>query len=129
LLAAVFFGGALFTGLVIISFDIFLIGYPSTHSKSALFELETAAVLFTALVGAVIYTTGLAVQKFRISSHAKRPINVSIACGFLYSLLLGLAGPGVLLRVEKHSLDDSWTPFLYLLIPFGLSFVMRLWAK
>lgn len=124
-----FFAGALTAGIIVVSLDIFLVGYFSQHSKSALLTIEIAAVLLVALIGAILFMIGLAFQRSQMRVYSGRSAILAFICGLVYSVLLDLYGPGVLIRADKPSELGSLALFSLWLIPFGLTLLMRLREK
>ena len=110
-----FFGGTLLAGSIVISLDIFLVGYFSQHSNSALLTIELAAVLLDSLIGTILFMIGLSFQRSQVAGNGKRSMILAFICG-----------PGVLIRADKRSELGSLALFSLWLIPIGLAFLMRL---
>ncbi len=121
-----FFGGALTAGIIVVSLDIFVVGYFSQHSKSALLAIEVAAVLIAALIGTILFGIGLVFQRSQVAVRSKRSMILALACGLMYSALLALCSPGVLIRADKPSALGSLAIFSLWLTPVGLAFLMSL---
>ena len=121
-----FFAGALTAGIIVVSLDIFLVGYFSQHSKSALLTIEIAAVLLVALIGAILFMIGLAFQRSQMTVHFGRLAILAFICGLVWSVLLDLYGPGVLIRADKPSELGSLALCSLWLLPIGLPFLIRL---
>ena len=121
-----FFGGTLLAGSIVISLDIFLVGYFSQHSNSALLTIELAAVLLDSLIGTILFMIGLSFQRSQVAGNGKRSMILAFICGLSYSVLLALYGPGGLIRADKRSELGSLALFSLWLIPIGLAFLMRL---
>ncbi len=117
-----FWIGAFLTGLIIDALDIYWIGHPSPHSKSALFQIQAAAVLVTATAGAILYCACLTIQRLKFGSGQSSTILLAMASGAIYSVVLGLSGQGVLV-LSGGTTGIGW--MLILLLPIGLSLLMR----
>lgn len=120
-LAASFWVSAFLTGLIIVLLDIYWIGHPSPHSQSALFQIQAAAILVVATVGAILYCICIVVQRLKPGSRPGDTILV-MASGAAYSAVLGLSGQGVLVH-NGGTTGIGW--MLVLLLPIGLSLLMR----
>ena len=107
-----FFGGTLLAGSIVISLDIFLVGYFSQHSNSALLTIELAAVLLDSLIGTILFMIGLSFQRSQVAGNGKRSMILAFIC--------------VLIRADKRSELGSLALFSLWLIPIGLAFLMRL---
>ncbi len=72
---------------------------------------------------------GLAFQRSQMTVYSGRSAILAFICGLVYSVLLDLYGPGVLIRADKPSELGSLALFSLWLIPFGLTLLMRLREK
>jgi hypothetical protein len=121
-LAAYFFVGAFLAGVIIATLDVYWIGHPSPHSKSALLEIQIIATVTAAILGFILYFASLVARKSKLTFKPLGTVLVALVSGAAYSVLLGLSGQGVLI-LSGGTTNTGW--ILLLLLPIALSFLMR----